>query len=185
MLRAGLGAPAARDEAAVERLYPRLLELYAAALAVETRLYDGAEAALDRLAAEGWRLAVCTNKPEGLARLLLDALGIGGRFAALLGADSLPWRKPDPRHLTETIAARRRRAGAGGAGRRHGERPRGGARGGDPLRAGRLRARGRRGRGADARGGGGELRRAAAGARAAGAGLTEPGGVAGRAGRSL
>ena len=103
MLRAGL-ARAGGDEAAVEALYPRLLERYAAALAVETRLYDGAEAALDRLEAEGWRLAVCTNKPERLARLLLDALGIGGRFAALLGADSLPWKKPDPRHLTETIA---------------------------------------------------------------------------------
>lgn len=103
MLRAGL-ARAGCDEAEAEALYPRLLELYADALAVETRLYDGAAAALDRLEAEEWRLAVCTNKPERLARLLLEALGIAGRFAALLGADSLPWRKPDPRHLVETIA---------------------------------------------------------------------------------
>jgi phosphoglycolate phosphatase len=103
MLRAGLGRAGA-DEDEAEALYPRLLDRYAAALAVETRLYDGAEAALDRLAAEGWQLAVCTNKPERLARLLLEALGVAGRFVALLGADSLPWRKPDPRHLTETIA---------------------------------------------------------------------------------
>jgi phosphoglycolate phosphatase len=103
MLCAGLARVGA-DEASAEDLYPRLLARYAAALAVETRLYDGAEAALDRLAAEGWRLAVCTNKPERLARLLLEALGIAGRFAALLGADSLPWKKPDPRHLIETIA---------------------------------------------------------------------------------
>ena len=102
MLRTGL-ARAGGDEAAAEALYPRLLERYAAALAVETRLYDGAEAALDRLEADGWRLAICTNKPERLARLLLEALGVAGRFAALLGADTLPWRKPDPRHLTETI----------------------------------------------------------------------------------
>ena len=53
--------------------------------------------------ADGWQLAVCTNKPERLARLLLEALGVAGRFAALLGADSLPWKKPDPRHLVETI----------------------------------------------------------------------------------
>jgi phosphoglycolate phosphatase len=103
MLRAGLGRAGA-DEAEAEALYPRLLDRYAAALAVETRLYDGAEAALDRLAADGWQLAVCTNKPERLARLLLEALGVAGRFAALLGADSLPWKKPDPRHLVETIA---------------------------------------------------------------------------------
>jgi len=104
MLRAGLSRVGATEEpAAVEAMYGKLLESYAAALAVETRLYDGAEAALGRLQAEGWLLAVCTNKPERLAQLLLEALGIGARFAALLGADSLPWRKPDPRHLLETI----------------------------------------------------------------------------------
>ena len=48
----------------------------------------------------------------------------------LLGADSLPWRKPDPRHLFETIA----RAG-GEPGRAvlvggHGDRPGCGAGGG-------------------------------------------------------
>jgi phosphoglycolate phosphatase len=100
-------AVAGLDEAVVARLYPRLLAFYAEGLAVETRLYDGAETALDRLAAAGWGLAVCTNKPEGLALSLLDALGIGGRFRVVLGADSLAWRKPDPRHLVETI----RRAG--------------------------------------------------------------------------
>ena len=61
-------------------------------------------AALDRLEAAGWRLGICTNKPERLAQLLIEALGLGGRFAVLLGADSLPWRKPDPRHVLETIA---------------------------------------------------------------------------------
>lgn len=101
MLRAGLG-PGREDD--VERLYPVLLDAYAAALAVETRLYDGAEAALDRLSADGWRLAICTNKPEGLARALLGALGVLKRFPVLLGADTLPWRKPDPRHLLEAVA---------------------------------------------------------------------------------
>lgn len=104
MLQAGLGGPEAADEAAVERLYPRLLDFYGAALAVHTRLYDGVAAALDRLAARGWTLAICTNKPEELAALVLAELGIAGRFAAVLGADSLAFRKPDPRHLTETIA---------------------------------------------------------------------------------
>jgi phosphoglycolate phosphatase len=104
MLRMGLarlGPPA--DEAEVDRLYPRLLELYGLGLAVHTRLYDGVGGALDRLEADGWRLGICTNKPERLAILLIEALGLGGRFAVLLGADSLPWRKPDPRHVLETI----------------------------------------------------------------------------------
>ena len=97
MLRMGLarlGPPA--DEAEVDRLYPRLLELYGLGLAVHTRLYDGVGAALDRLEAAGWRLGICTNKPERLAQLLIEALGLGGRFAVLLGADSLPCASPTP-----------------------------------------------------------------------------------------
>lgn len=104
MLRAGLGRVGPVDEAEVDRLYPRLLDHYGSGLAVRTRLYDGVGGALDRLEAGGWRLAICTNKPEGLARALVAALGVAERFPVLLGADSLPWKKPDPRHLLETVA---------------------------------------------------------------------------------
>ncbi len=55
-------------------------------------------------AEQGWTLAICTNKPQALAAQLLEKLGIAGRFAAMLGADSLDVRKPDPRHLLETVA---------------------------------------------------------------------------------
>jgi phosphoglycolate phosphatase len=105
MLRAGLGRGRAPwQEADVDRLYGRLLDLYRDGIDGETRLYDGAEAALAALTDAGWGLAVCTNKPEALARLLLERLGVAGRFAALLGADTIDVRKPDPRHLLETIA---------------------------------------------------------------------------------
>lgn len=104
MLRLGLaGGTAPWQEAEVDVLYPLLLDAYERTLAVKTRLYDGAAAALDLLLAEGWRLAICTNKPERLAAQLIEALGIADRFGALLGADSLAYRKPDPRHLLETI----------------------------------------------------------------------------------
>lgn len=104
MLRLGHQRQGTADPAeAVEADYPRLLAFYAQALAVHTRLYPGAVAALDALAAAGWRLAVCTNKPHDLACRLLEALGISGHFAAVLGADALPVRKPDPGHLLETI----------------------------------------------------------------------------------
>ena len=98
-------AQAARavDAAAIEAAYPRLLAHYEANIDRHTRTYEGAEAALDALAAAGWGLAVCTNKPFGLAETLLDRLGLRRRFAVVLGADSLPVRKPDPRHVWETI----------------------------------------------------------------------------------
>lgn len=105
LLRRGMaGAGLAADEARVDSLFQPFLEAYAARIAQESRLFPGAEDCLHALAAQGWALGVCTNKPVGLARALLDALGVAGLFAAVLGADSLPVRKPDPRHLLETIA---------------------------------------------------------------------------------
>ena len=78
---------------------------YEANCAVATRPYAGVAATLHRLAADGWRLAVCTNKPEATARRLLAALGLADRFAAIGGGDSFPARKPDPAHLLATLAA--------------------------------------------------------------------------------
>ncbi|PZQ46573.1 MAG: haloacid dehalogenase [Rhodovulum sulfidophilum] len=112
MLRAGLALRGvAEPEAHVEAGFPRLLARYEAAIDRETRLYPGVEPALDALEEAGWRLAICTNKPVALADLLLVRLGIRERFAAVLGADSLSVRKPDPLHLTETI---RRSGGVAG-----------------------------------------------------------------------
>jgi phosphoglycolate phosphatase len=78
---------------------------YEANVLVETTLFDGAEAALATLKGAGWRLAVCTNKPEKAARLLLEQLGIAHYFDAIGGGDSFAARKPDPLHLRETLAA--------------------------------------------------------------------------------
>lgn len=82
---------------------------YESNVLVDTRLFPGTAETLSRLAAAGWDMAVCTNKPERATHLLLDGLGIAGRFAAIGGGDSFPHRKPDPRHLADTVAA------AGGA----------------------------------------------------------------------
>lgn len=101
--------PAAEEaEALTDELYPALLTAYEACIAEETRLFDGVETCLATLAGRGWRLGVCTNKPERLAQMLLEALGVEDRFAAILGADTLAVRKPDPEHLLETA----RRIGA-------------------------------------------------------------------------
>ena len=90
----------------------RFLADYTAHSSVETRLFPGIEAALGTLAQDGWRMAVCTNKPVGPARDLLGALGLLDRFAAIGGGDSFPVRKPDPAHLLATIE----QAGGMGAG---------------------------------------------------------------------
>lgn len=88
-----------------EALVHRFLALYAAGIAVETTAFPGAVAALDRLADRGVRLAVCSNKREHLVRPLLTTLGLIHRFDAVIGGDSLPFRKPEAGHILGTIAA--------------------------------------------------------------------------------
>ena len=96
---------AERSTAEVDRLFDDFFRHYTAHIADESRPYPGVIDAIDRFAADGWRLAVCTNKLEEMSRLLLDKLGILDKFAAVGGGDSFPFKKPDPRHLRETIAA--------------------------------------------------------------------------------
>lgn len=91
------------DEANVDAEYPKLLDYYSYHIAVHTTLYPSVISALEELKRRGYLLGICTNKPEGLAETLMVELGIRDMFSALLGADTLPVRKPDPEHLWETI----------------------------------------------------------------------------------
>lgn len=89
------------DPAAVEHF----ARDYGAHAAVESQLFPGVRALLKELAGEGFRLAVCTNKPEAAARSLLEALDLMSLLCAVGGGDSFPVRKPDPGHLRATLAA--------------------------------------------------------------------------------
>jgi len=91
------------DEAEVDALYQPFLDRYAERICDESVLYDGAIETLDALTDRGWIIGICTNKPEGLARTLLERLNVLHRFAGLVGADTLPVRKPDPVALTTAI----------------------------------------------------------------------------------
>ncbi|KAF2989010.1 phosphoglycolate phosphatase [Methylocystis sp. MJC1] len=95
------GAPLPPDR--VEPLVVEFLAHYEAHIADESRLFPGALAALDRFGDAGFKLAVCTNKPERMARLLLEKLGAADRFSAICGRGTFPMHKPDPRTLELTI----------------------------------------------------------------------------------
>lgn len=102
------GFAAAGHELVPERLdalFEDFLVHYGENICVGTRLYPGVVAAMDALAADGFRLAVCTNKIERHSVVLLERLEIAERFVAICGRDTFPWFKPDPRHLTLTIEA--------------------------------------------------------------------------------
>lgn len=100
---------AARDRVATAADVAAYLQDYEANAAAATRPFAGIPEALMGMAAAGWRLAICTNKPERAARTLLADLGMTAQFVAVGGGDSYAVRKPDPGHVLATLAA------AGGA----------------------------------------------------------------------
>lgn len=113
MLAQGMAATGGCDDATLDVLHRRLLDYYAAHIAVHTRPYPGCLDALDALAARGVRLAVVTNKLEGLARTVLTELRLIDRFATLIGGDTMgPGNaKPSSAPIDEMV----RRCGGGRA----------------------------------------------------------------------
>lgn len=104
LIRAYAMADRAIGEDQVAVLRPRVVEIYRDRIAEESRPFPGCLEALARLRARGAKLAVCTNKPEGLARMLLDQLDMTPWFDAVVGGDTLPVQKPDPAPLLEAVA---------------------------------------------------------------------------------
>ncbi|MEM8591563.1 MAG: HAD-IA family hydrolase [Pseudomonadota bacterium] len=103
MLRLGFSRLEGFDEADVASEYPNLLQHYAGAIDVHTCMYPGALEAVEELKSAGFAVAICTNKPEGLAESLTQKLGVRAAFGALVGADTLPVRKPDPAPYFEAV----------------------------------------------------------------------------------
>jgi phosphoglycolate phosphatase len=104
MIQRGL-ADAGRpgSQADLDRMFGAFIEHYAAHIADRSRPFPQLETALEHLAAEGRRLAVCTNKLEWLSVRLLDALQLTQHFAAICGQDTFGVQKPDPEMLRLTI----------------------------------------------------------------------------------
>ncbi len=102
MLGAGFPeAPAGERESWVREF----LDLYEAELGLHGKPFDGVEAMLAALEANGTRWGIVTNKPEYLARKLMPLLRWETRCAVLVGGDTLPVRKPDPLPLLHAAQA--------------------------------------------------------------------------------
>lgn len=82
----------------------RFHTFYAAQSGAESPPYPHVDAALSALRAAGYRLGLCTNKPEAPTRAVLAARGWEGLFEAVIAGDTLPVAKPDPRPLRAAAA---------------------------------------------------------------------------------
>jgi phosphoglycolate phosphatase len=89
-----LGAPLNGRE---ERMFEAFVAFYRRHMLDRTVLYPGVAETLERM--RGVRMAVLTNKPEGPSRTILQGLGAAAYFSALVGGDTLEFKKPDPRTL--------------------------------------------------------------------------------------
>lgn len=93
------------SEAELDRLTEGFIDAYAQDISSDSRPWPGVIAALEKLKAMGAALCVCTNKRTGLSNQLLADLGMAHHFKAIVGADSVPRKKPDPGHFIATVRA--------------------------------------------------------------------------------
>ena len=103
MLTLGFSRLGEVDQELVEVEFHNLIKYYAGAIDVYTRLYPGVVETLTDMRARGYTLSICTNKPEPQAEDLMQRLGVRDLFGALIGADTLPVRKPDPAPYQEAV----------------------------------------------------------------------------------
>ena len=103
LMRKGLDATGGGDGTLFEDALRELINFYENNICRHTEAYPGAQEALDELRAANIRTAICTNKPERLAKMLVTALGWEDKFDAIIGGDTLSVAKPDPAPLFEAI----------------------------------------------------------------------------------
>jgi phosphoglycolate phosphatase len=92
------------DPADAARALPRFLELYEAKAVRLTRPYPKVPETLATLRRQGYRTAICTNKPQRATIAVVEGLGLAELFDGIAGGDRFPVKKPDPGHLLGLIA---------------------------------------------------------------------------------
>jgi phosphoglycolate phosphatase len=88
---------------AIEEVNAEFIQDYNQRCCVDSYLYKGVTQVLEELSEAGHTMAVCTNKPQAPADAILQGLEIDHYFAAVVGGDTLPVKKPNAGHLIATI----------------------------------------------------------------------------------
>src|SRR5215210_2233470 len=90
----------------LERLLQRAFESrYDEICCGESNVLAEVEATLESLAADGVVMGVCTNKPTGFSKKILDFLQLSKHFRAIVGPDVAGARKPEAAHVLRTLEA--------------------------------------------------------------------------------
>ena len=100
------------DPAAAAGALSRFLEIYEANAVRLTRPYPKVPETLASLRRQGYRTAICTNKPQRATIAVIEGLGMIELFDGIAGGDRFPVKKPDPGHLLGLIGELEARAEA-------------------------------------------------------------------------
>jgi len=98
-----LACGATLSDERVDDVMQRYLAAYLDDPAGHTVVYKGVFEVLNILKDAGIVMGVCTNKPGATTRPVIDALGMSPFFSAIVTADDARYRKPDGRHLLQTL----------------------------------------------------------------------------------
>jgi phosphoglycolate phosphatase len=100
------------DPAGAAGALSRFLEIYEANAVRLTRPYPKVPETLASLRRQGYRTAICTNKPQRATIAVIEGLGMIELFDGIAGGDRFPVKKPDPGHLLGLIGELEARAEA-------------------------------------------------------------------------
>lgn len=94
LLKAGFGID--NTHADYPRLFERFLDIYAARICEESRLFDGIPELLDALEAMGLRWGIVTNKRMRFTDPLVELLRLAPRTRCVVSGDTTAEAKPSP-----------------------------------------------------------------------------------------
>lgn len=86
-----------------EYLKNEFLSIYAKNYANKSQLFPFAREVLKELKSNNYEIILVSNKPEFYVKKILIFFKIENFFSAVSGGDTFKYRKPDPKHLYETI----------------------------------------------------------------------------------
>ena len=94
LMQRAMGAEA--SEADVQTALSFFLVYYKEHALDYTVLYPGVRDSLDQLFTAGIPMALLTNKPAGITKLIMDSLGLSGKMFRMYGGNSFEQKKPHP-----------------------------------------------------------------------------------------
>lgn len=92
-------------ELELQSLQPEFMSIYYGRATQLSKLYPGAQSAIQAFHESGVTQAVCTNKPELVSRSILDDMNLTRYFELVIGGDTLAQRKPHPLPLQSCLTA--------------------------------------------------------------------------------